>query len=78
MGLILCPECNAEVSAGAKTCVSCGYKLKKFVKNHKPCVECKHGIKLAAKKCDACGAEQPKKKESVVVVVALFLLVVQW
>lgn len=32
MALIICPECNREISEYAKTCPHCGYKLPKTKK----------------------------------------------
>lgn len=35
MALIDCPECNKEVSDGAKSCPSCGFQLKKHLSKQK-------------------------------------------
>ncbi len=35
MGLTICPECNKEISAIAKKCIHCGYKLKTAKKETK-------------------------------------------
>lgn len=34
MGLIICPECNSEVSQYTETCVNCGLPIKDFLKEH--------------------------------------------
>ena len=36
MALVICPECNKEISDSVKKCPHCGYKLKKEKKEKAP------------------------------------------
>lgn len=35
MGLVICPECNAEVSQYSESCPSCGFPIKNFMEDNK-------------------------------------------
>ncbi len=53
----ICPQCNAEASAQAKFCASCGYAFPKEEK--KPCISCGEILNPESKFCKYCGARQP-------------------
>lgn len=54
MALITCPECGAQVSSVAASCIKCGCPLTKT----KLCFECKANIADNASICPNCGRPQ--------------------
>lgn len=54
---ILCPSCNAKISANAKFCPECGKAAKQTIK----CIECGFEMGKEMKFCPECGAHQNRE-----------------
>jgi membrane protease subunit (stomatin/prohibitin family) len=54
---ILCPSCNAKISANAKFCPECGKAAKQAIK----CIECGFEMGKEMKFCPECGAHQNRE-----------------
>lgn len=57
---VLCGNCNAQVSQGAKFCPSCGSSMAAPAGD--TCISCKASIPKDAKFCPSCGAKQEVQK----------------
>ena len=61
MAMIQCPNCGADVSDKAKTCIKCGYVLIEEPKLF--CGECGAEISAADSVCGNCGCPVPVDKD---------------
>lgn len=73
MAVIICPECNNNMSDTLEACPHCGYKIKnlnsnehtaKTTANHSVCTNCGKTYYIGANKCPYCKTKNQNKKSS--------------
>lgn len=52
--MIVCPECNKEISKDADKCPNCGFPLN-AINNVAKCPECGSDVRTTDEKCGTCG-----------------------